>query len=58
MIPVALRILPFAEDCGVRVPITPEDPLRALDELMVVIEALCPVCPARETFVSAGKMLL
>ena len=35
-----------------------DDPYRTLDELMVVVEALCPVWPERETFVDGGKMLL
>lgn len=35
-----------------------EDPLAVLDDLMVVVETLCPVWPQRETFASAGEMLL
>ena len=34
------------------------DPYRVLDDLMVVVEALCPVWPERELFVDGGKMLL
>ena len=34
------------------------DPYRALDDLMVVVEALCPVWRTRELFVDGGKMLL
>ena len=35
-----------------------EDPYRALDDLMAVVEVLCPVWPPREGFVDGGKMLL
>jgi hypothetical protein len=50
---------PFADDAGIEVPAAPnEDPYRALDELMAVIEVLCPVWPEREPFVDSGKMLL
>lgn len=51
---------PFANDAGIEVPaVTVDDPYRALDELMVVVEALCPVWPEREHFVETkGKMLL
>lgn len=34
------------------------DPYLALDQLMVVVEALCPVWPSRPTFVDAGEMRL
>ena len=30
----------------------------ALDDLMTVIEALCPVCPNREIFSSKDKFLI
>jgi hypothetical protein len=50
---------PFAADGGVeplrRVEL---DPYRALDELMAVVEALCPVWPERETFHTGTRMLL
>lgn len=50
---------PFADDAGIKVPIVPdEDPYRTLDELMAVVEALCPVWPERGAFVDSGKMLL
>ena len=35
-----------------------EDPYRALDDLMVAVEALCPVWPPRDIFRDGGKMLL
>lgn len=36
---------------GIRVPVqTGQDPFEALDDLMVVIEALCPTWPLREPF--------
>ncbi|HET9049865.1 MAG TPA: hypothetical protein VFN29_12995 [Chiayiivirga sp.] len=50
---------PFAADAGIQAPIVPEqDPYRALDELMVVVEALCAQWPERETFVDSGQMRL
>lgn len=50
---------PFAADGGITVePRHAEDPYRTLDDLMAVIEALCPVWPQRETFEGAGRMLL
>lgn len=30
----------------------PADPFQALDDLMVVVEELCPVWPRRETFIN------
>jgi hypothetical protein len=36
---------------GIRVPVpTMRDPFEALDDLMVVVEALCPTWPHRESF--------
>ncbi len=32
--------------------------MRALDDLMVVVEALCPVWPERPLFKDTGRMLL
>jgi hypothetical protein len=50
---------PFAADAGIQSPAAqPEDGFRALDDLMVVIEALCPLWPAREPFAICGNMLL
>jgi hypothetical protein len=34
------------------------DPYKALDDLMVVVEQLCPVWPPRELFSSTGLWLL
>lgn len=34
------------------------DPYRVLDELMAVIEELCPVWPARPTFATESNYLL
>ncbi len=34
------------------------DPFKALDELMVVVEALCPTWPERPTFEGAKCFLL
>ena len=50
---------PFASDAGVTPPAgSEEDPYRTLDDLMAVVEALCPTWPERRTFVESGKMLL
>ncbi|MGH8210899.1 MAG: hypothetical protein ACREU6_15165 [Steroidobacteraceae bacterium] len=50
---------PFAAAGGIQAPATSEeDPFRALDDLMSVVEALCPTWPQREPFVSVGEMLL
>lgn len=50
---------PFAADAGLqRSAACPEDGLRELDDLMVVVEALCPHWPAREPFADSGTMLL
>lgn len=50
---------PFAVDAGVRASVPPPtDPYEALDDLMAVVEALCPKWPDRGPFVSSGKMLL
>lgn len=35
-----------------------EDPFARLDDLMQVIEALCPIYPERETFTHAGEFKL
>ncbi len=34
------------------------EPYEALDDLMAVVEALCPTWPSRGVFVSTGKWLL
>ena len=51
---------PFAADGGItHVPaVTVRDPFEALDDLMTVIEALCPVWPNREIFSSADRFLI
>jgi hypothetical protein len=36
----------------------PSDPFQALDDLMVVVEALCPVWPQRELFRTSDVFLL
>jgi hypothetical protein len=53
-------ITPFAAEGGLPpAPVDPgRDPLRALDELMVVVEALCPVWPDRSTFENSSRFLL
>lgn len=50
----------FAADGGMtHVPMaTGRDPFEALDDLMTVIEALCPVWPNREMFSSAEQFLI
>ena len=52
-------IAPIAGSGGVSVP-TPSarDPYEALDDLMVVVEALCPRWPSRGVFRSPGRFLL
>lgn len=50
---------PFAAHAGpAATPAVEDDRYRALDELMVAVEALCPVWPPREGFRSGGRMLL
>jgi len=50
---------PFAADSGVRrIPQRPEDPFRALDDLMAVVEALCPTWPERKPFERTDDMRL
>ena len=50
---------PFAAEGGIDLPHRlDEDPYTRLDELMAVVEALCPVWPARKLFFSEGKLLL
>ncbi len=48
----------FAEG-GIVAPVSGErDPFEVLDDLMAVIEALCPVWPHRETFEKARVLRL
>jgi hypothetical protein len=51
---------PFAADGGIAyVPAaTSRDPFEALDDLMTVIEALCPVWPKRAIFSSTDRFLI
>lgn len=50
---------PFADEAGIAASVQIyDDPYRALDELMAVVEELCPVWPERGIFVDSGKMLL
>ena len=50
---------PLAADGGIRAPVPVcEDPYRSLDELMVVLEAFCPVWPQRPVFDEEGPFLL
>lgn len=50
---------PFAGDGGIKPAlVSGEDPYRVLDDLMFVVEALCPIWPERGPFVESGKMLL
>ena len=50
---------PLAGDGGLPAPACGgEDPFQMLDDLMAVVETLCPVWPQRDAFVDGGKMLL
>lgn len=51
---------PFAADGGMaHMPLaTDRDPFESLDDLMTVIEALCPVWPKREIFSVTDRFLL
>ena len=51
---------PLVPDIGVvsAIPETERDPLEALDDLMVVVEALCPRWPERPTFAESKIFLL
>lgn len=40
------------------VPDSARDPFEALDDLMAVVEALCPTWPQRATFVDARQFKL
>ena len=39
-------------------PIVDRDPFEALDDLMTVVEALCPEWPARKTFANSSVFLI
>lgn len=48
-------LYPFVADGGVQVAtISSTDPYVILDDLMAVVEILCPVWPMRATFVEMG----
>jgi len=50
---------PLAGDGGLKSPATPlEDPFEVLDDLMVVVEGLCPTWPTRPPFRDGGYMLI
>ncbi len=51
---------PFAADGGIThvLTATTRDSFEALDDLMTVIEALCPVWPEREIFSPTDRFLL
>ncbi|MBX5462116.1 MAG: hypothetical protein IRZ28_13640 [Steroidobacteraceae bacterium] len=51
---------PLAADGGLPAspPARERDPYEVLDDLMVVVEALCPRWPPRETFKAEGVWLL
>jgi hypothetical protein len=50
---------PFAAAAGIRAsPRNDRDPFEQLDDLMTVVEALCPRWPGRATFSDGGRMLL
>ena len=49
----------LASDAGVVTPpAEARDPFAVLDDLMLVIEALCPRWPARSTFAGSGSFRL
>ena len=53
------KLQPFAAEGGIATsPAGSRDPFEMLDDLMAVIEALCPVWPQRETFAGATQFLL
>jgi len=50
---------PLAGEGGITTsPISTRDPYEALDDLMVVVEALCPRWPSRDTFKADDVWLL
>lgn len=50
---------PFANEGGMDLPADPvQDPYQTFDDLMAVVEALCPDWPTRELFPNSGRMLL
>jgi hypothetical protein len=56
---IGLKLQGFVNNPRTHVPqATGRDPFEELDDLMVVIEALCPVWPSREIFSSADRFLI
>ena len=50
---------PLAAAGGITIaPVGTRDPYEALDDLMVVVEALCPAWPTRDTFKAGSLWLL
>lgn len=50
---------PLAADGGIATrPVSARDPYEMLDDLMVVVEALCPVWPARTVSLSDAEFRL
>jgi len=50
---------PLAGEGGITTsPVSKRDPYEALDDLMVVVEALCPRWPSRDTFKADDLWLL
>ncbi len=47
---------PIVAEGGVAAPVAaPADPFQALDDLMAVVEELCPVWPSRPIFTNESK---
>jgi hypothetical protein len=50
---------PIAAEGGLAMPERREgDPYRALDDLMAVVEALCPVWPSRDRIIEGRRILM
>jgi hypothetical protein len=52
------KVIRATQDIDLLTDPTGRDPFEALDDLMTVIEALCPVWPHREIFSSTDRFLL
>lgn len=49
----------FASSGGMAAPVNSErEPFEVLDNLMTVVEVLCPTWPPRETFATADRLRL
>jgi hypothetical protein len=56
---ISVKDAPLGAEGGlVRPAACAEDPFRALDELLAVVEALCPIWPQRGLIVTGDKMRL